>query len=107
MKTRNKKFKEISNKSKNKCFYCGISLIEMEENNSYSIDHLIPIKKGGGNELGNLVLSCRKCNSKKGTMTYQQFSKIEKIKSTPKYKKYILEHNYFITLFTSIKKNEI
>jgi 5-methylcytosine-specific restriction endonuclease McrA len=30
------------------------------------IDHIIPVSRGGKNNLENLVLSCQSCNSKKG-----------------------------------------
>ena len=48
-----------------KCQYCG-----SEEN--LSIDHDIPISKGGTNSRDNFVLACRSCNSKKGNRPYMQ-----------------------------------
>ena len=43
------------------CFYCG-----MDAN---TIDHIIPVAKGGTDEDGNLVAACKRCNySKKDRM---------------------------------------
>jgi hypothetical protein len=40
------------------CCYCG-------ERERLSVDHLIPIKRGGMNSGDNLVWACRQCNSSK------------------------------------------
>lgn len=45
-------------KWKHKCAYCGSS----EE---MTIDHFIPISKGGADALFNLIPACRSCNSRK------------------------------------------
>ena len=42
-----------------KCLCCGV-------NHNLTIDHIIPIHKGGKNELSNLQTLCKSCNSKKG-----------------------------------------
>ena len=43
---------------KEKCNYCGVT-----ENLQY--DHIIPVMKGGKNELSNIQVLCAKCNMKK------------------------------------------
>lgn len=45
-----------------KCVYCGVDIKE-----NFSIDHIIPLSKGGTNEIGNIDLVCKPCNTKKGT----------------------------------------
>lgn len=42
-----------------KCLACG-------SDKNISLDHVIPIKKGGVNDIGNLQPLCKSCNSKKG-----------------------------------------
>ena len=46
-----------------KCRDCGGTILY---NEVWHIDHLVPVKKGGGNELSNLALSCVRCNLEKG-----------------------------------------
>jgi 5-methylcytosine-specific restriction endonuclease McrA len=40
------------------CFYCGV-------NGPSTIDHVIPLNKGGTHAIGNLVACCKSCNSAK------------------------------------------
>lgn len=49
------------------CVYCGAKNIPME------IEHIIPKSRGGTNSITNLVLSCSKCNRKKGNKTAEEF----------------------------------
>ena len=42
------------------CVYCGRSDVKL------TMDHVIPISKGGPHSKGNVVPSCSSCNSKKG-----------------------------------------
>jgi hypothetical protein len=45
------------------CAECGH---QGDEDNPLEIDHIVPICKGGTNELSNLQVLCRKCNRTKG-----------------------------------------
>lgn len=51
------------------CGYCGkaITFDEME------IDHMLPLSRGGTNDLDNLMPSCRTCNNDKADMTVEEW----------------------------------
>lgn len=57
-RNRNKLFAILIKTNEFKCVKC------MKTNN-LSIDHIIPISKGGSDELNNLQFLCRSCNSSK------------------------------------------
>ena len=44
------------------CYYCGCRL-GLDDS---TLDHTIPLSKGGTNEWSNLVLACYECNQDKG-----------------------------------------
>lgn len=48
------------------CYYCGCP-------KATTLDHLLPVSKGGRYNLANLVVACSKCNSLKSNMTEQEF----------------------------------
>ena len=77
------------NNSVSQCHYCKrINLLTnpkkkvIEENpfNILTIDHKIPLSKGGHNTLKNMLLSCQYCNTLKDNMLYEDF--IHKMKTT-------------------------
>lgn len=49
------------------CFYCGASETKR------TLDHLIPITRGGHHSVGNLVAACRSCNASKNTKFVMEF----------------------------------
>lgn len=50
----------------NRCVYCGRS-------GKLTIDHAIPLSRGGANWPSNLVPACKSCNSRKHDKTYFEF----------------------------------
>lgn len=57
----NQKIKDmVFRRDEGACQICGSS-----DNIEY--DHIIPVSKGGSNELGNIQLLCRSCNRMKGS----------------------------------------
>ena len=70
--------KEIINKvkqSSNNCYYCGCKL----NNNQKTIDHKLPMSRGGKTIKDNLVVSCIDCNQDKDSMTEDEFNKFNEI----------------------------
>jgi len=47
------------------CHYCGMKFKSLE----LTMDHVVPISRGGKSTKGNLVPCCKECNNKKKYMT--------------------------------------
>lgn len=54
-----KVLKKLLHKYKFKCVFCG-------NKENLTIDHIIPVSKGGSDDEDNLQILCKSCNSKKG-----------------------------------------
>lgn len=58
-----------NNKTNLICFWCS-NLLNRGDNRECvdyaTVDHVIPRSMGGNNDLENLVVSCKKCNTTKG-----------------------------------------
>jgi len=68
-----------------KCAYCGCKMIRFEDiqgtlmektaptcaPNYCTIDHIVPLSKGGLHEASNIVLACRRCNRKKSDKIWE------------------------------------
>jgi 5-methylcytosine-specific restriction endonuclease McrA len=48
------------------CFYCSKPL-------AGTVDHIVPLSRGGRHSIGNLISACVSCNSKKGTKTIMEW----------------------------------
>ena len=64
------------------CHYCGKHLqtktrAKRLPTNYCHIEHIVPREHGGTNELTNLVLSCKHCNTRKATQDYAEFIQSE------------------------------
>jgi 5-methylcytosine-specific restriction endonuclease McrA len=44
------------------CSYCGASLTRF----TATMDHIIPLARGGAHDIANIALACRSCNASKG-----------------------------------------
>jgi len=51
-----------------RCYYCSVSIEE-----SYHIDHMQPLSRGGRNDVSNICLACVPCNLSKHTKTAEEF----------------------------------
>jgi 5-methylcytosine-specific restriction endonuclease McrA len=53
-----------------RCRYCGCWFGKKEK----TIEHFMPLSRGGTNQLSNLGVACRNCNNKKGAKLPSQFA---------------------------------
>jgi 5-methylcytosine-specific restriction endonuclease McrA len=61
--------KELLTIYKQKCFYCN--------GPGGTIDHVIPLSRGGSHGIGNLVAACLSCNSRKKDKTIMEWKRLE------------------------------
>lgn len=55
------------------CIYCG----DLLNSKNATIDHIIPLSKGGNNSKVNMVVSCKKCNSEREDMEFNEYARIK------------------------------
>lgn len=72
---------KVYKKEKGICYICGKHLILDHINynrpDAPTIEHVIPICRGGTHTWGNVKLACRQCNINKSRKTYQEYLKQE------------------------------
>lgn len=58
-----------------RCWYCGVELPRSVSNltEAATLDHVLPLSRGGTNAESNLVACCRQCNSRKKTRTLSEY----------------------------------
>lgn len=77
---------DICAKSGNKCAHCGTPIYAGYQ---MTVDHFIPLDKGGSNQMINLIPLCKDCNETKDNKLYSM-DYIQYLK--PKYKKQIEDY---------------
>lgn len=61
-------------KTGGKCVYCAIQMtLDAGQPTSFEPDHVLPVARGGPDDIANLIPSCRSCNAKKRAQTALQF----------------------------------
>jgi 5-methylcytosine-specific restriction endonuclease McrA len=55
-------------RDRNTCQYCGRTLPRRD----LTMDHILPLSKGGGNSWENVVLACQSCNKRKANRTPEE-----------------------------------
>lgn len=53
------------------CPFCGDARVKLAD---LALDHILPIVRGGTNDIGNLQVMCRWCNEDKGTLTMNEWA---------------------------------
>lgn len=57
------------------CCYCGY---EFEKAKEKSLDHIIPLSRGGLHSASNVAICCVKCNTRKAAMTAEEYASKQK-----------------------------
>lgn len=52
-----------------RCFWCDADVAD----GSHTVDHYVPLARGGSNGAENIVIACGKCNSMKGAKLPEEF----------------------------------
>lgn len=52
------------------CYYC---MTPFSRRRPATVEHIVPVCRGGSNHMSNLALTCSPCNAKKGSMTGVEF----------------------------------
>lgn len=50
-----------------RCYYCGLATPALQQ------EHCTPLSRGGAHSAENVVAACGRCNSRKGTMTREEY----------------------------------
>lgn len=64
------------------CYYCGKKLYLKKKGSRevVTIDHYVPLSKGGFDDVSNRVPACKKCNNAKADLMPEEF--LEKLNGT-------------------------
>lgn len=69
----------------NQCFYCEVDLTTLPSRNR-TLDHLKHFHLGGKHSFDNLVPCCRRCNSMRQMMTFDELRHHLKMRHDPQYR---------------------
>ena len=64
---------KIKENNKHVCYYCGKNIIDPDD---LTVDHKIPVARGGQTVEFNLVISCKNCNLTKSNLNESEYRSI-------------------------------
>lgn len=67
-----KDWRRVVDRQRGECFYCGRS-------RALSMDHVIPLSRGGRHSVGNIVAACMPCNSSKRTRYITEWRRRDRV----------------------------
>lgn len=69
-----------------RCFYCAKMMLMQKalHPDQLTLDHLVPISRGGADTWDNTAGACRNCNLSKGLMTVDEFRAKRAANASPK-----------------------
>lgn len=76
--------KQVEARDGTACHYCGGETFVLPVGVPFdtdqlkaerTLDHRVPVSRGGTDTLDNLVIACRTCNNRKGTRSYDVFKR--------------------------------
>lgn len=65
---------EIATSQGWRCFYCNRNMTRQQGPRMLTMDHKLPVSRGGKTSRANLVAACLCCNQAKGQFTIEDFS---------------------------------
>ena len=92
---------EILQRDNHRCVYCTIEISE----DTYVLDHLIPVSNGGTNRKSNLVASCQPCNQRKQDRDAIEFLLENYRNHLLSQQEYMQQKSYVEALLTEAKEN--
>jgi len=74
------------------CPFCNREITVKSGNDSISLDRMIPESRGGDNTRDNLMFVCKRCNKRKGELTYTEYKTLLNFldNNSKEFKKYVL-----------------
>ena len=71
--------KNFKKESEKVCYYCGKQIVNKGE---LTVDHVVPVSKGGETAKDNFVISCKACNTEKASLNAERYAEFLSIMST-------------------------
>lgn len=72
---------KLFRKQEGRCAYCDVSLVFEERTTGsptgWSLDHVIPMTRGGKDSIKNIVIACNECNLDKDDMLLDEWLELK------------------------------